>query len=349
MKAEATSSKYLWKKVSDELTNYIHQHNLPSGSKFFTVDEISARYGISNITSRRVLSELSRKNLIEQSRGRACVIKQVNSLRKIYILIDNLDKEKLIGFNYVYAGIYKGVTEEAIKMHCETELISTAFLKKMTIDHSTDIIIMQNFPEYDKTAADLLYHNENINCVCCHTIDNTPGISNVNGDLNRSSWMMTEHLLGRGHRRIAMLVEGDASWYTPKFDGYYSSLKEHDLSFDAVLLKTVGSNQESCNQAVSELLALKNPPTAVFCANDYTALRVLNYCKDHNITVPDRLAIAGFDNIPESRVAHPALTTVDTGWAELGRRSVLLLAEHLLPGHVKNIVIEPKLVIREST
>lgn len=349
MQAEVTSSKYLWKKVSDELTNYIHKHNLPPGSKFFTVDEISARYGISNITSRRVLSELSRKNLIEQSRGRACVIKQVNSLRKIYILIDNLDKEHSIGFNYVYAGIYKGVTEEAIKLHCETELISTAFLKKMTIDRSTDIIIMQNFPEYDKTAAGLLHHNENLNCVCCHTIDHIPGISTVNGNLNSSGWMITEHLISRGHRRIAMLVEGNSTWYSKKFDGYYSSLGEHDMSFDAVLLKIVENSQESCNQAMDELLALKNPPTAVFCSNDYAALRVLNYCKEHGIPVPGKFAVAGFDNIPESRVAHPALTTVDTGWSELGRRCVSLLAEHLPRGQAKNVVVEPKLIIREST
>ncbi|MFA7231250.1 MAG: substrate-binding domain-containing protein [Victivallaceae bacterium] len=349
MQAEMTSSKYLWKKVSDELTDYIHKHELQSGSKFFTVDEISSRYGISSITSRRVLSELSKKNLIEQSRGRACVIKQVNQLRKIYLLIDNLDRHKSIGFNYVYAGIYKGITEEAIRMHCETELISTAFLKKMTIDYNTDIIIIQNFPEYDKAAADLLNYNENINCVCCHTIDTLPKISTVNGDLNKSGWMITDHLISRGHQRIAMLVEGNSSWYTPKFDGYYSSLKEHGLSFDATLLKTVEKDQDSCNQAMNELLALKNPPTAVFCSNDYAALRILNYCKDTNISVPDKLAVAGFNNLPETRVAHPPLTSIDTGWAELGKRSVLLLAENLSRKEIKNIVIEPKLIIREST
>ena len=349
MQAEMTSSKYLWKKVSDELTDYIHEHNPPSGSNFFTVDEISARYGISNITSRRVLSELSKKNLVEQSRGRACVIKQVNSLRKVYILIHDLDKERSIGFNYVYAGIYKGISEEAIKIHCETELISTAFLKKMTIDHKTDIIIMQNFPACDKAAADLLSYDPNINCVCCQTIDNPPGVSTVSGNLNRSGWMITGHLISRGHQRVAMVASGHPSWYTPKFDGYYTSLKEHNMSFDAELLKTVENSQESCNQAMNELLALKDPPTAVFCSNDYTALRVLNYCKDHNIPVPGKLAIAGFDNLPESRVAHPALTTVDTEWAEQGRRSVRFLAEHLERGNVKKIVIEPKLIIREST
>ncbi|MFA6102351.1 MAG: substrate-binding domain-containing protein [Victivallaceae bacterium] len=349
MQAEMTSSKYLWKKVADELTNYIHKHNLRSGSKFFTADEISARYGISNITSRRVLSELSSKNLIEQSRGRACVIKQVNSLRKIYILIDNLDKDRSISFNYVYAGVYKGITEEAIKINCETELISTAFLKKMTIDHNTDIIIMQNFPAYDKTAADLLSYDPNINCVCCQTIDNPPGVSTVSGNLNRSGWMITGHLISRGHQRIAMVACGNPVWYTPKFDGYYAALKEHNMSFDAVLVKGIENNRDSCNQAMNELLALKDPPTAVFCSNDYTALWALNYCKDHNIPVPDKLAIAGFDNLPESRVAHPALTTIDTEWAEQGRRSVRFLAEHLERGNVKKIVIEPKLIIREST
>ena len=81
----------LWEKVTEELVGQIKSNAYAAGDRFYSADEISARFGISNITSRRVLAELARMNLIQKSRGRGCVINKSHQLKKIYVMFH--DKE----------------------------------------------------------------------------------------------------------------------------------------------------------------------------------------------------------------------------------------------------------------
>ncbi|MFA6104220.1 MAG: substrate-binding domain-containing protein [Victivallaceae bacterium] len=336
----------LWEKVTEELAEQIKNKACAAGDRFYSADEISARFGVSNITSRRVLSELARMNLIQKSRGRGCVINKSHQLKTIYVMFH--DKEiSTSNLGYVRAGLYKGVVEESIRLGCETKVVTLKFLERAQHGERFDLLIVQNFPEFFKEMADLISNSENINCSCCHALHPIRGVSTVRNDFVNGGYMATSHLIERGHRRIAMITTGD-EWGAGRFEGYFMALKDNGICFESALLKNCEINYASTARAMAELMAMKNPPTAVFAMSDTFALFVFDYCSQNNIRIPGGLAVIGFDNTSDSEIFNPPLTSVDTHWAEQGRLAVRLLAEDLPKDQVKDIVVKADLVIRKS-
>ena len=336
----------LWEKITEELANQIKSSACAAGSRFYSADEISARFGVSNITSRRVLAELARMNLIRKSRGRGCVINKSHQLKTIHVMFH--DKEiSMNNLNYVRAGLYKGVVEESIRLGCETKIVTLKFLEQAQYGEHLDLLIVQNFPDFFKEMADLISNSENINCSCCHCLNPIRGVSTVRNDFVNGGYMATSHLIERGHRRIAMLSAG-GEWGAGRFEGYFAALKDSGIYFEPELLKHCEISYTSAAMAMAELMAMKKPPTAVFAMSDMFASFVFDYCALNKIRIPGDLAVVGFDNTSDSEIFTPPLTTVDTHWAEQGRLAVRLLAEDLPKDRVKDIVVKADLIIRKS-
>ena len=103
--------------------------------------------------------------------------------------------------------------------------------------------------------------------------------------------------------------------------------------------------------AACSLLTLPEPPTAVFAANDLSALATLEAAAELGVQVPDQLSVVGFDNIPESALAHPSLTTVQQPMRQMGREALAMLVsliagEDLMTTH---LTLDTTLVVRGST
>ncbi len=102
---------------------------------------------------------------------------------------------------------------------------------------------------------------------------------------------------------------------------------------------------------MQQLLALPKPPTAVFAANDLLAIDALLFTVDSGLSVPDNIAIVGFDDIPEASIVRPKLTTVHKDVNLLGTAAVHMLVERinhddLLPARQK--ILSHKIIYRES-
>lgn len=336
----------LWEKVTEELASQIKNNACANGDKFYSADEISARFGVSNITSRRVLAELARMNLIRKSRGRGCVINKSHQLKTVYVMFH--DKEiPMNNLGYVRAGLYKGIVEESIRLGCETKVVTLKFIERAQHGERLDLLIVQNFPDFFKEMADLISDSDNINCSCCHCLTPIRGVSTVRNDFVNGGYIATSHLIERGHRRIAMITAGD-EWGAGRFEGYFMALKDSGICFESALLKNCEISYASTAKAMAELMALKKPPTAVFAMSDMFASFVFDYCAQNKIRIPGDLAVVGFDNTSDSEISNPPLTTVDTHWAEQGRLAVRLLAEDLPKDKVKDIVVKADLIIRKS-
>jgi DNA-binding LacI/PurR family transcriptional regulator len=90
--------------------------------------------------------------------------------------------------------------------------------------------------------------------------------------------------------------------------------------------------------------------TAIFAANDNLALGIMHAFRERGISIPGRVSIVGFDDVPEAPYFAPPLTTLKPDLAELGRVSMGLILGYLKGESVERInVVEPELVIREST
>ncbi len=343
------SKKCLWEKVTSELVAHIESNDLKSGANFFSADEISKRFNISNITSRRALSELASMNLIEKSRGRGCIIKKKHSIETIFILAGDNIPEVASLQSFVYSELYKGILEESRQHNINTKVISPPFFDNFPKDSTIDLILLQNFPTHLEKIAERLVNDININCVCCHALKPIKGITTVRSDLGKGAYDAVSHIIQKGHKNIAFIGGGTACWTASRFDGYYQALKDNGIDFDAGLVQSVELEQKRYFKVMGKLMEQNNPPTAIFAVSDADAMFVLEYCQQNGIKVPEDLAIAGFDNFPESAHTNPPLTTVDTMLEEEGREAVRLLLQSLPKGDIKDKTFKPKLIVREST
>jgi len=135
-------------------------------------------------------------------------------------------------------------------------------------------------------------------------------------------------LIGRGHRRIAMIA-GQGGPRQPRVRGYRDALAAHGIAADPPLLAETEFVEGGGYEAMRELLRVAPRPTAVFAANDLLALGALVALREAGLRVPADIAVVGFDDIPAARLVGPALTTVAQFPQALGRRAAELLVERL--------------------
>lgn len=340
------TDRCLWEEVTSELVSYIENNKLKAGSSFFSADKISERFNISNTTSRRVLSELANMHLIEKSRGRGCVVKRQNSIETVFVMTGQEEEAAIQSF--VFSELYKGVIEESRQYNINTKFISPLFFNNFPEDEKINLIILQNFPSDLPELAERLKNDENINCVCCHSLDPILGITTVRSDRKFGAYGAVNHLIRKGHEKIAFIGGGNPVWSAGRFDGYYQALKDNNITFDMRLVCNVELDKESHFAAMTTLMQHNEPPSAVFAVCDTNALFVLDYCQQNGIKVPEQLAVLGVDNIPESAHTKPPLTTVDTMLELQGREAVRLLLECLPKDKIKDKILKTKLIVRES-
>jgi LacI family transcriptional regulator len=159
------------------------------------------------------------------------------------------------------------------------------------------------------------------------------------------------HLIGLGHRRIAHIRgRSDLQSAQLREAGYRESLEAAGIPFDPALVRDGGYESALTTQSARELLTLPDRPTAVFAANDMSALGVMASARELGLRVPEDLSVIGFDDIPEAASANPPLTTMAQPLHDLGARALQMLIELLdgreVPAHVQ---LSAELVVRAST
>ncbi len=165
--------------------------------------------------------------------------------------------------------------------------------------------------------------------------------------------LAVEHLLDLGHTRIAyasgiMLTSGtDAS----RIAGYRAALRRSGIDPPEEFICRVGPRSDPQRlQAVHELLASPDRPTAFFAASDITAIELMSAGWELGLRVPDDLSLVGFDDMLLAGVPMISLTTIAQSATELARLGVEAVVDHLTPDRVPHsALVEPKLIVRGST
>jgi len=163
----------------------------------------------------------------------------------------------------------------------------------------------------------------------------------------------TQHLLDLGHRRIGMIT-GPMRYLSSqaRLAGYRAALERARIPAAPELVQQGDFHYTSAAVGTGVLLALPDPPTAVFAANDEQALGVYATAQGHGLRVPEDLSVVGFDDVPLSQWVLPPLTTVHQPireLAQLATRSLLgLLDGEGLP-LLGRIELPTTLVVRSST
>ena len=144
---------------------------------------------------------------------------------------------------------------------------------------------------------------------------------------------MTRYLASLGHARIAFIT-GDPNHQAVanRFLGYRDGLEQSGLPFSERLVAAGENSIGSGEQAAAELLALAEPPSAIFAANDDMAVGAIRVAARLGIPVPTQLSVAGFDDSALARQIYPTLTTIRQPLATMAERAARALIEHFGKG-----------------
>lgn len=165
----------------------------------------------------------------------------------------------------------------------------------------------------------------------------------------------TRHLIGLGHRRIGFLGgRSDLESARLREEGYRAGLEEAGIIFDPELVLDGGFKESTAEAPARSLLSLAHRPTAIFAANDSSAIQTMRTAAQLGFELPGDLSVIGFDNVPESALTEPPLTTVEQPIQTLGFEAVRLLItlieqpeQRLEPP--RRVTLPTKLVVRSST
>lgn len=163
--------------------------------------------------------------------------------------------------------------------------------------------------------------------------------------------LAVEYLLELGHTRIAYV--GDCN-QEARYIGYYECLLSHKIPLLYDYVFSTNQTQEEGEQAFHRIVRLPQPPTAVFCANDTTAIGFLSAMKQYNGRRRKNLfapAVVSIDDIEEAACVSPSLTTVHIPKEAMAHLAVLTMRDRLQGGHriVSRTELPCHLIVRESS
>lgn len=178
-------------------------------------------------------------------------------------------------------------------------------------------------------------------------------LPSVNAENYHGALAATEHLLDLGHTRIAFIGGDPRSGQSQmRLQAYRDAGARRGLAFPAEYVQAGNFKAASGYEAAQRLLALPEPPTAIFAANDSMAQGVIDAARQRGLDVPGDLSVVGFDDLTAAQM-FPPLTSVRHSLYELGYQAALLLDELVThPGRSRAQLsreLPSELIVRQST
>jgi DNA-binding LacI/PurR family transcriptional regulator len=183
---------------------------------------------------------------------------------------------------------------------------------------------------------------------------------NVNEQVNKVNSIRWEGLTGihhlianfteTGHKKIAM-ISGKLDSHRKRVNSFKFNMQEFNLELRSeYMIEEPEGYEANGYRAMEQLLNLQNPPTAVFVDTDIKAEGAIRAALDRGLKIPDDIAIAGFDDIPDAAAFTPAITTIRVPYFELGLEAVKMIQE-IMDGNYpqKSKIVHTELIVRDTT
>ncbi|MFF4545745.1 LacI family DNA-binding transcriptional regulator [Streptomyces sp. NPDC001406] len=176
-----------------------------------------------------------------------------------------------------------------------------------------------------------------------------PGVDVVAGDDETGARLVTEHLIGLGHRRIAHIA-GYGAVGELRRRSFEATMRAHGLAAEA-RIEASDMTEEGGYRTTVRLLSRPDRPTAILAVNDIASVGALSAAEELGLRVPRDVSVTGYDNTSIARLRHVWLTTVDTAPHEVGRRAARCLLDRFeRPGAAGRVhLAAPTLKIRGTS
>jgi GntR family transcriptional regulator of arabinose operon len=327
---EPKALKY-WTLVEHLRTQVVQKTLLP-GDKAPSLAEMQAQFGMSRATVEKAYDLLEQEGLLVREQGRGTFIRAQASRPQHVIAVS----PRLVpnDQNVYWFSLFQGITEEAQEHKVEVIFSSHDY---NTIGERADGMIVSHEPisEFGPTPIDFPFVS---------LISPVPGAYCVSADDRDGLYQLTEHLIGLGHRRIALLyawLEG-SPLVNDRYQGYRDALNAHGIDYDEKCVRIqeptlrvwhsdtvhVESGYEGMKKWLdSDWKTLGC--TAIIAYNDAMAVGAIRALKESGLRIPEDVSITGFDGTPGFEYFTPRLTTIKVPLQEIGRIGLNLLLQIL--------------------
>lgn len=254
-----------------------------------------------------------------------------------------------------FRGIISGLEEKLLENNYDMILFSAnwedqfSYLEKCQF-RNVDGAILMGMPKDDPKLTELL--NAKIPSVFIDLDMSAERASYIISDNEEGARKAVRHLAELGHQNIATIEGEEITVPTQKrLAGYKAEMEAQNLEIrDEWVIQgrfSVGGGY----QAMKEILALENKPTAIFCQGDEIAVGAMQAIKEAGLKVPEDFSIVGFDDIEISQYLNPALTTIRQKKEEMGIEAANMVIELINKPKEKlePEVIDTELIVRNST
>ncbi|MCL4386248.1 MAG: LacI family transcriptional regulator [Cyanobacteria bacterium] len=328
-----------------------------------TIKEIAKKAGVSIATVSRVINDFAGISLKTKQR----VLEAIDELNyKPFAQAQDLIKKelKIIGLiisdlkNYFIPLLIKGLEEELrIKNYniflCDTNEninIEKEYLETLQSKGVNGIVFLGTRPI--KSKSDYISKlSNNIPVLIINDYVIGSNIYSVMTDEVEGSYKAVSYLIASGHNKIAF-INGNTNYTTfrYKLKGYLKALHDNNITINPDYIIKDTPYEIGGYNAANKLLAQNDKPTAILTASDQIAVGVYRAIYEKGFKIPDDFSIIGYSGIPLAAELYPPLTTVDQFPYNTGKIAGSVLIKLIEKENLeqKRIILEPKLVIRES-
>jgi LacI family transcriptional regulator len=305
---------------------------------------LSGRGYVAADVRERLLAVAERLGYVPDASART--LKQKTS-RVVGVVVSDLD-------NHFYGGLAAGVEQTLREADYRMVLVGdnsesaeeTAAVRTFVAMRSPGVILTPVGNE-----ATTLLHRRGVPVVEVDRRIATVPCDAVLIDNVRGAREAVEHLLGLGHRRIALLgVDTDWTSDAGRVAGYREAHAAAGVPVDESLILRIPFHDESAAQRIASLLDA-GAPTAIFAANNLLAEQAWRVLRARGLALPDDISLVGFDDVQWTDMVSPGITTVAQPTIELGRRAAALLLRRIREprSETQLELLQPRLVVRGST
>ncbi len=253
-----------------------------------------------------------------------------------------------IAYNLGYHIIITQSHESAERELSNLEHLSWRSVDGLIVSLSSETTDMSKIQQLHAGGVPVVFFDRVSDCIKTHQVV----ADNIGGSYN-----LTKHLLESGFSNIAMITSArELSISQERNEGYFKALAEAGISIKEEYIKYCANGGmiiEEIETAIKELLALPQPPDAIFTASDRITIGSLAYLHKENIPVPAQVGIAGFSNFSSPELFNPPLTTVRQPAFEMGKAAAELLIkliESKRPEtNFEKRILPTQLIIRKSS
>ena len=331
---------------------------MPPKKRSVTIQDVAKASGVSVSTVSRVLN--GKVDVADETQARIVgVIAKLGYTSNLAARSMRSHKKNLIGLVVPDIGfpysieIMKGINQAIAESTYDLLVYTTGDVQKSeAASHEQHYVSLLNNSLTDgviivASAASDFITNAPIVAVDPHALK--PNYPSVQGTNYHGALDIMNYLLGLGHRRIGFICgRPEINSAGRRLQGYRDALTRAGVEVDESLIVPGDFTTPGGRERGLQLLSLANPPTAIFAANDQSAIGVFQAAEERGLRVPQDLSIVGFDNITEAK--YLGLTTIDQRLAEMGYVAVQMLLKLIKNESIDALVhkMPTQLLVRSS-